>query len=87
MLHTPCYDQYRSNGTLSQYPWGRTGSSRSNTWTLMAAHLARFRIALGITQEQLASVDLITHISEALGILPEIQIRHKTLDVQQPLAS
>ena len=71
-------------------------------------HLCKFRIALGISQEQLAemvgvsrqtinrheeqeyqlaSVDLITRVSEVLGLLPEIHVKHKTLDVKQPASA
>lgn len=72
----------------------------------LGVHLIKFRIALGMTQEQLAelvgttrqtinkheeqeyqlaSVDLITRVSDALGLLPEIQVKHKILDVRQPM--
>lgn len=71
----------------------------------LGRHLVAFRIALGISQEQLAemvgvsrqtinkheeqefqlaSVDLMERVSEALGLMPEIIIRHRTLDVLQP---
>lgn len=74
----------------------------------LVAHLTKFRIALGITQEQLASmvgvsrqtlnkyeeqeyqladVDFVSRVIEALGVLPEVTVRHKTLEVYQPAAS
>lgn len=72
------------------------------------ACLVRFRIALGLTQEQLADlvdvarqtinkheeqeyqaapVVLVARVSEALGVLPEIAVRHKRLAVQQPASA
>lgn len=74
----------------------------------LGIHLVKFRIALGISQEQLAgmlgvsrqtvnkheeqeyqlaSVDLMTRVSECLGLLPEIRIKHKTLDIKQPISA
>lgn len=71
----------------------------------LGVHLVTFRIAQGITQEQLAemvgttrqtinkheeqeyqlaSVDFITRVSDALGLLPEIHVKHKRLEVLQP---
>lgn len=78
---------------------------RISTPKELAAHLTRFRIALGITQEQLAGmvgvtrqtinkheeqeyqladVDLVTRVVEALGILPTVAVSHRTLEVNQP---
>lgn len=72
----------------------------------LGVHLVRFRIAQGITQDQLAeivgvtrqtinkheeqeyqlaSVDLISRVCDALGVLSEIHVRHKRLDVSQPM--
>lgn len=74
----------------------------------LGVHLIKFRIALNITQEQLAemvgttrqtinkheeqeyqlaSVAFISQVSEALGIQPEILVKHKTLDVKQPMCA
>jgi len=33
---------------------------------------------------QLASVDFISRVSEALGLLPEIMVKHRRLEVRQP---
>lgn len=73
----------------------------------LGVHLVTFRIAMDITQEQLAemvgttrqtinkheeqeyqlaSVDFITRVSEALGLIPEIYVKHKRLEVVQPAA-
>jgi len=72
------------------------------------AHLSKFRVALGITQEQLAAmvgvsrqtinkheeqeyqladVNFVSRVIDALGILPQVTVRHKTLEVRQPAAS
>lgn len=70
-----------------------------------AAHLAKFRIAQGITQEslavmvdvtrqtinkheeqayQLASLDFVSRVLEALGVIVDVSVSHRTLTVMQP---
>lgn len=84
---------------------GRVRLPRMNSPLDLGKALVAFRIAQGITQEQLAemvgvtrqtinkheeqeyqmaSIDLLSHVADALGVMPEIALGHPTLTVIQP---
>lgn len=93
---------------LTEYEALRRGEIRLPRLTSpreLGRYLLAFRIALGLSQEQLAelagvsrqtinkheeqeyqlaSVDLLSRAGEALGLMPEITVKHRTLDVLQP---